>query len=170
MSSVRRMVPLSAARMSVSMPTLRGRRRVSGTAKHSGNLAANAVITALVRARFFNIRTAPMSGSICTTSHDNHATVSKTNGRPDRDPGRPDNSILIFTKRQALGEDAASRGGEARGRRGWGVMRHFRFQNRASGDGGSYRLDEGDIIERGQNWSAPADPMLILPALAWRRR
>jgi hypothetical protein len=66
------------------MPTLSGRRRVSDTAKHFGNFAANTVMTALVRARFVDIRPAPVSGSICTTSHDSHATVSETNHWPDR--------------------------------------------------------------------------------------
>jgi hypothetical protein len=42
------------------MPTLSGRRRVSDTAKHLGNFAANTVMTALVRARFVDIRPAPV--------------------------------------------------------------------------------------------------------------
>jgi hypothetical protein len=36
-----------------------------------------------------------------------------------------------------------------------GVMPSFSLQIRASGDGGSYRLDEGDIIEWGQDGSVP---------------
>src|SRR5262245_61728120 len=79
MSSVRRMVPPSAARRSASMPTLSGRRRVSGTAKHFGNFAANTDMTALLRARFFDIRPAPVSWAISTTPHDNHATTQHLN-------------------------------------------------------------------------------------------
>jgi hypothetical protein len=82
------------------MPTLSGRRRVSGTAKHFGNFAANTDMTALLRARLFDIRPSPVSGGICTTSHDNHATVSETERLAGPDRGRPDNT-LIFT--DALG-------------------------------------------------------------------
>jgi hypothetical protein len=84
------------------MPTLSGRRRVSGTAKHFGNFAANTVMTALFRALFFDIRPAPVFGSICTASHDNHATVSETKRLAGPDPGRADNT-LIFTNPQVLG-------------------------------------------------------------------
>src|SRR5262245_59244273 len=44
----------------------------------------------------------PRAGCICTTSHDNRATVSMTNGRSDRTPDVADNT-LIFAKPQALG-------------------------------------------------------------------
>jgi hypothetical protein len=60
-------------------------------------------MTALLRARFFDIRPGPVSGRICTTSHDNHATVSETERLAGPDPGRPHDNTLIFTKSQALG-------------------------------------------------------------------
>jgi hypothetical protein len=84
------------------MPTLSGRRRVSGTAKHFGNFAANTVMTALVRARFFDIRPAPVFGSICTASHDNHATVSETK-RPGQTGRRTCGQHLNFHQIVGLG-------------------------------------------------------------------
>src|SRR5262245_22682249 len=101
MSSVRRMVPSSAARRSASMPTLSGRRRVSGTAKHFGHFAANTDMTDLLRTRFFDIRPAPVSCYLYNISRQPCDGLGyETASRPD--PRRSDNT-LIFTKSQALG-------------------------------------------------------------------
>jgi hypothetical protein len=68
------------------MPTLSGLRRVSGTAKHFGNFAANTVMTALVRARFFDIRPAPCLELLVLHLTTILRRFRRRNGQPDRPP------------------------------------------------------------------------------------
>jgi hypothetical protein len=84
------------------MPTLSGRRRVSGTAKHFGNFAANTEYDRLASRALFRHSPRPR---VWVYLH--YISRQSCDGFGDKRPARPDAGVadntLIFTKPQALG-------------------------------------------------------------------